>query len=264
MGAPVGILRTFAPYVHDGAQAQEYQARFTGTEGIRQFTRVDPENRLVAAELERRWEAALSALKQAEAAYAQPPPQALRLLPLSAELRARFEAVGQHLPQLWHDGVIGQVQKRVLLRALIELMVVHRTAPDQVQVRVVWQGGETTTLSVPVRVGSWAARTGAAEMEAAILSESAAGTSDEEIAQHLTAQGYRSPMAEVVLPSTVRGIRYRHRLLRVLHQSYPRRIAGYLTVPQLAHLLDLTPPWIYDRNHKGTIQVAKDPQQTVA
>ena len=187
--------------------------------------------------------------------------QARPLLPLPPELRARFEAVGQHLPQLWEEGVIGQAQKKALLRTLIEVVVVHRTAPDQVQVRIVWQGGETSTLRVPVRVGSWAARTGAAEMEAAILEQSAAGTSDEAIAAQLTAQGYRSPMADTVLPSTVRTVRYRHRLLRVRHQSHPRRIAGYLTVPQIAQLLAVTPHWVYDRIHKGTIQVAKDAQR---
>ena len=42
-----------------------YQARLAE----RQFTRADPENRLVAAELERRWEAALRELQQAEDSY---------------------------------------------------------------------------------------------------------------------------------------------------------------------------------------------------
>jgi hypothetical protein len=42
-------------------------------------------------------------------------------------------------------------------------------------------------------------------------------------------------------------------------QSHPRHIAGHLTVSQLATALDLTPHWIYDRIHNGTIQIAKDP-----
>src|SRR3954464_12661776 len=42
-----------------------YQARLAE----RQFTRADPENRLVAAELERRWEAALRELNQSETSY---------------------------------------------------------------------------------------------------------------------------------------------------------------------------------------------------
>jgi DNA invertase Pin-like site-specific DNA recombinase len=254
----VGARQAEVARVDHAHQQHLARLRYEADLAQRQFTRVDPDNRLVAAELERRWEAALSALRQAESAYAQPPPTAQPLLPLPPALQARFQAVGEHLPQLWQEGVIGQAHKKALLRTLIELVVVRRTAPDQVQVRIVWQGGDTSTLQVPLRVGSWTARTGATEMETAILAQSAAGSSDEAIAQQLTAQGYRSPMADIVLPSTVRGIRYRHRLLRVRHQSHPRRIAGYLTVSQLAQQVGVTPPWIYDRIHKGTIQVTKD------
>lgn len=47
--------------------------RYEAVRAQRQFNQVDPENRLVAAELEQRWEAALRTLKQAEDAYAQQP-----------------------------------------------------------------------------------------------------------------------------------------------------------------------------------------------
>jgi hypothetical protein len=218
---------------------------------------------LVAAELERRWEAALSALKQAEGASAQPSRQPAAILPLPPDLQARFQALGEHMPQLWQAGVIGQAHKKALLRALIDLVVVQRTAPDQVQVRIVWKGGETSSLSVPVRVGAWSALQGAAAMEAIILEQSAQGSSDAEIAQHLTAQGYRSPLAAVVLSSTVRILRLKHRIFRQRRQSHPRHVAGSLTVPQLAQALDIPPHWIYDRIHNGTIQISKDPQRKI-
>jgi hypothetical protein len=57
----------------------------------------------------------------------------------------------------------------------------------------------------------------------------------------------------------VRTIRLRHRVLRQRHQSHPRRIAGRLTVPQLARVLGVTPHWLYDRIHNGTIPATKDP-----
>jgi hypothetical protein len=225
----------------------------------RQFTRVDPDNRLVAAELERRWEVALSALKQAEAAAVQRQPAPL--LPLPPEVRARFAAVGQHLPQLWQDGSIGQAHKKALLRALIDKVVVQRVGRDRVQTRIVWKGGESTTLSVAVTVGSWMHLSGAATMEQHILTECRCGTPDGVIAQQLTAQGYRSPMRTEVLESTVRNIRLKHRLFHTRHQSHPRRVAGYLTVPQLAEAVGCTPHWIYDRIYNGTIQVTKHPQR---
>ena len=61
-----------------------------------------------------------------------------------------------------------------------------------------------------------------------------------------------------MLASTVRSIRLRHRLLVKRSQSHPRRIAGHLTVSQLAERLQVARHWIYDRIHKGTIRVTLD------
>ena len=82
--------------------------------------------------------------------------------------------------------------------------------------------------------------------------------SDKEIAEYLTAAGHRSPRADVVLESTVRGVRLRKGILRVKHQSHPRRVAGYLTATQLAKKLGVRPHWIYDRINNGTIAIKKD------
>ena len=58
----------------------------------------------------------------------------------------------------------------------------------------------------------------------------------------------------------MRIIRLRHRLLRKRSQSHPRHIPGYLTVSQVARATGLTPHWIYDRIHNGTIEVVRDPE----
>ena len=76
-------------------------------------------------------------------------------------------------------------------------------------------------------------------MEAIILDLSQKGQTDEEIADHLTALGYRSPMCtDAVLPSTVMNIRLKHGIFLVRSQSHPRRIPGYLTLTQVARALD--------------------------
>ena len=117
----------------------------------------------------------------------------------------------------------------------------------------------TAQTALPVTVGALARLSSAKEMEKEILRLAKAGKTDEEIAAVLTQQGHRSPKHATVLPSTVRILRLRHRLFRKRSQSHPRRIAGHLTVSQLAHALGITPHWIYDRIHNGTIQVALDP-----
>ncbi len=236
-----------------------YEARLAQ----RQFLQVDPENRLVAASLEKRWEAALTELKRAEEATTNATPSPSPLLSLPPELQAAFRAIGQHLPELWRQGRIKPVHQKALLRCLIDLVVVRRPTLEAVEVRIVWRGGATTELLVPVPVGALADLAGAEAMERIILERSKQGASDEVIAEELTAQGYRSPMRLVVLPSTVKIIRLKHGILQVRSQSHPRRVEGVLKLSQVAQALDIAPHWIYDRINKGCIQVSKDAQTSL-
>jgi DNA invertase Pin-like site-specific DNA recombinase len=225
----------------------------------RQFDRVDPDNRLVAAELEKRWEAALRALKQTEDTRALEQQNAEPPLALPPELKEAFTAIGQKLPQIWDQGVLTQQHKKALLRCLIDKVVVHRLAPGRIHVRIVWQGGDTTTIEVPVPTKAFADTPMAIEMEKIIVGLSREGKLDEEIAEHLTSLGHRSPMQpDCVLPSTVKTIRLKHRIFQKKSQSHPRRIAGHLTLPQVARALDVKPHWIYHLINKGCIQVSKD------
>ena len=92
----------------DAAHRQQRERlRYEAALCERQLRRVDPDNRLVTAELERRWEAALRELKTAEAASTQ------RIQPtntaegaLSPEVRAAFLDIGRTLPDLWPTGSI--------------------------------------------------------------------------------------------------------------------------------------------------------------
>jgi len=61
-------------------------------------------------------------------------------------------------------------------------VVIQRVARDRVQARIVWRGGETTTLSVPVHVERWTDLAEAAEVERIIRAESLRGVPAEEIA----------------------------------------------------------------------------------
>ena len=170
-------------------------------------------------------------------------------------------SIGQKLPQIWHQEVLTREHKKALLRCLIDKIVIHRQVQDRVQTRIVWQGGDITTLEIPVPVGSFADLSSAAEMEQIILDLSRQGKLDEEIAEHLTALGHRSPMqTDRVLPSTVKCVRLKHRVFQKRSQSHPRRVQGYLTIPQIARRLDISPHWVYDRINNGRIQVVKDPE----
>jgi len=239
---------------------QVQRLRYTANRAERQYQQVDPENRLIAAELERRWETALRELREAETQLTHDEHQA-PVFAIPADLLEALLDIGPRLPELWEQRLFCSAQKKTLLRSLLDKVVVHRLGGrrgDQLQVRVVWRGGATTTAALPVSVGRFADRTGAVQMEATVLRLAREGQSDAEIAALLTAQGHRSARGVIVLPSTVKTIRLRHRVLNRESQSHPRRVAGYLTIPQLAEKLNISRHWISDRIHNGTIVVAKD------
>jgi hypothetical protein len=194
------------------------------------------------------------------ATYAQQPSSAQpTVAQLPPELRAAFSDLGQRLPELWQQGLLKPQTKKALLRCLIDKVVLHRLTPDCVQARIVWRGGETATLQVRVTTGAFADLTTSADMEGIILELAAQGQSDEDIAQQLTRLGHHSPKdTRTVLTNTVRIIRQKHRIFHKRSQSHPRRIASYLTVPQIAEALGISPYWIYHRIDNGTVEVTKD------
>jgi len=244
------------------AHAQHLERlRYAAASCERQCRHVDPEHRHVAAALEHPWELALPALTQAETAEKQraqastPPASAL-----PPALHVAFRALGQGLPELWPTDVLSQAQRKAVLRCLIAKVVLQRARRDQMHTRMVWRGGETTTCEVPVAVGALTDLPGAHEMAQQMRVLCAAGTRDDEMARQLTQHGYRSPSRRAVLPSTVKGIRLKLGLMQHRSQSHPRRIAGSLTVPQLAAALGLTPHWVYHQIKRGTVVLQRDAQ----
>ena len=244
-------------------RAQQYALQRLEYEADRarhRYEQVDPAYRLVAAELERRWEAALQALQEAQAQYTrarQAPEDALRRT-LSPALRATFSTVGQALPTLWHQDTVSRAQRKALLRCLIEKVVVDRQVPDTIATRIVWRGGAVSELAVPCTVGTLRDVTGFAQMEAQILRLEAQGHSDAAIAERLTSQGFRSPQRPRVLASTVQTIRLRHGRLHRYRGPRPRRMPGFLTVSQLASALGVKAHWMYHLIRRGRISIERD------
>jgi DNA invertase Pin-like site-specific DNA recombinase len=238
-------------------EQQVQRLQYESQRAERQFMKSDPDNRLVTGELERRWETSLRELKSAEEELDRLRQDAPSYI-IPADLLEALRDVGLRLPELWNAKLLSDAQKKALLRSLIDKVVIHRLAPDQVQTRVVWRGGATTCDVVRVTVGKFAWLSGAAQMEAAIKRMTAEGLGDGAIAEHLTEMGHRSPRADKVLESTVRMARLRLGILRRAHQSHPRRVQGFLTIPQLAKKLGVSRWWISDRIANGTIKAKKD------
>jgi hypothetical protein len=247
----------------EAAQDRELQRlRYEVQLARRQYDRVDPDNRLVAGEMERRWEAALHAQREAEGRVNRARLDRDKVVPLHLprELRAAFTSLGESLPTLWQQPTLRSAQRKARLRCLIDKVVVRRREPrDHVQTRVVWRGGAITELDVPIPVGAVRDLDGFEQMQAQILELETGGTSDEEIARLLTERGFRSPMRDTLLASTVKSIRLRHGRFHRYRGPRPRQAEGFLTVPQVAQALGVTAHWLYNLIRRGVIEIERDP-----
>src|SRR5215469_7226085 len=97
---------------------------------------VDPDNRLVAAELEHHWEVALQAVVEAreEMERMASHPQVSEL---TGEMKEQLQDLGKHLPAMWASGRLTPARQKEILRSLIRRIIVTRPMPDTVEARVI-------------------------------------------------------------------------------------------------------------------------------
>jgi excisionase family DNA binding protein len=148
LGIEAALCAIEAHAVEDDARRRQLelaleQARFEASRARRQYDAVDPDNRLVASELERRWNDAMEAHSRAQAEF-----EGLCLNSGSTLSPAACEdllELGTDLPRLWsHHAASPDIKKRILRTVLTEIVVTR----DDHKIRLVlhWQGGDHTEL----------------------------------------------------------------------------------------------------------------------
>jgi DNA invertase Pin-like site-specific DNA recombinase len=121
------------------------QARYEVGRARRQYDAVDPDNRLVAAELEKRWNERLAIVRnletELEGLTASP---ATELTPADRE---RLMTLGADLQLAWtHAGVMPETRKRIV-RTLIDEIIV-RVEDNALDLVIRWHGGDHSALKV--------------------------------------------------------------------------------------------------------------------
>jgi DNA invertase Pin-like site-specific DNA recombinase len=123
------------------------RARYQAELARRRYERVDPDNRLVAAELERRWEDKLQTLQRLEQEWEQAQEQ--ELAPLTETDRTMIRELAEDVPALWHAETTTMAERKRLLRCLIQDVTLDAVAkPGFSIIRIRWHTGTTTTLQV--------------------------------------------------------------------------------------------------------------------
>jgi hypothetical protein len=118
-------------------------ARYEVAHARRQYDAVDPANRLVAAELERRWNQALTAEAQLEAELTSL--QQGRERPLSDSQKRELLEFARDLPRLWEDPRSSPEYKKRLLRIALK-DIIATCEGETIRLVLHWQGGDHTQV----------------------------------------------------------------------------------------------------------------------
>jgi hypothetical protein len=125
----------------------------------RRYEAADPENRLVAAELEAEWEDALrrrELLQRERAEFERQHDQSL-----SREDRHLLEELSADLEQVWNAPTTSMEERKALLRFLIKRVHLDGvTEAGKIEIQVEWHTGARTSMTIDrPQVGVWAPRT---------------------------------------------------------------------------------------------------------
>ena len=242
-------LRSRAGEVDRAKRAQIARLREDAELAQRQFLLVRPENRLVADNLERHWNEALQRLAAAEEAYAGA--DKTRTPPVTPEMKERVAALVADLPRVWHDPRTPARDRKRMLRLLIEDVTLLRD--DVIRVSIRWRGGATRRIECPLPLAAPdLRRTPAAVVEQ--VRALATEQTDAQIADTLNGRWLRTGTG---LPFS----RPRVRMLREAYDidSYAEHLIGarWLTVPQMAALLDVHPATAKRFAHQGVLRAVR-------
>ncbi len=229
------------------------EARFRADRAHRQYDAVDPENRLVADELERRWNVALNRVEELER----------RIQAIDAQTAAkagvpRLEvgSLAEDLDRVWSDPNTDVRLKKRILRILIEEIVVDvdREAGNIVAI-VHWKGGIHTELHVRVRRRGQNSLHTAPEIIGAIRTLALVST-DLEIAGCLNRNGLRTGHGNRWTTQLVRGARGHHGIAALA--SGEGATSEWLTLTEAGTYLDVAPRTVRHAIERGVI-IAQHP-----
>lgn len=227
------------------------RARYEAELARQRYECVDPHHRLVAADLEHRWEEKLQALRSLEQEWAHL--QARELPPLTEADRTLILRLAEDVPALWYAASTTHEERKRLLRCLVADVTLDVVRPGRTRVRIRWQTGATTTVEVA------APRPGGPPAPPALIErvrELAQRYPDDQVATMLNAEGTRTARDEPWTTARVGNFRHKHGIPTacpyVASAPGPRG-DGLIKAAEAAMRLGVTPAMINDWYRRGRL-----------
>lgn len=211
------------------------QARYEAARAGRQYDKVEPENRIVATELERRWNERLSEVARLEEQI-RTAQEMQRGLGIAQAERAELMALANDLPRAWnHPAATAETRKRILRTMLEEVVVLAE--PGHLRLKLHWKGGDHTALNVrKSRHGEHRWKTSTATEQ--LIQDLARLLPDASIASVLNRLGIRSAKGHTWTQLRIRNFRAERGI--AVYREGERAERGELILHEAATQLDVS------------------------
>jgi DNA invertase Pin-like site-specific DNA recombinase len=131
---------------HDALSSKLEQLEYEAKKAFEQYNSVDARNRLVAAELERRWNQKLEDIEVTKRRLSSLDGERHSL---SAEEEQRVRCMGEHFAEIWNSDHCPPTMKKMIFRTVVEEIIVCTDSEKNIlQFTIHWKGGVHTRLEM--------------------------------------------------------------------------------------------------------------------
>jgi Recombinase zinc beta ribbon domain len=216
--------------LHRDLQAAQYEF----ARAQKQFDAADPENRLVADELERRWNHALVEVDRIKQRIVEEE----SATPAKSDITADdFKDLASSIELIWQDeGSSERLKKRIIRTLIREIVVDLNKVAGEINLVIHWQGGIHTELSVPRRKRGKATVTAPDTIEAVrVLSRVC---TDQHIAGVLNRNGLRTGRGNRFTKERITSLRNYHGISILCPEEKQKN--GWMTLSEAADHLGIS------------------------
>ena len=223
------------------------QAQYEAERMRRQFDSVEPENRLVASELETRWNNALKKVMDIEDEINKIPKNEDKI---NQEEKNLLMKLGENIKQIWFEKLTSVVIKKAIIRELLQEIIANIDG-EKIILILHWKGGDHTKIDVVKNKAGHHRWT--TDKETSYIIESLSRyLSDQKIASLLNKLKRKTAKGHIWNQSRIKSFRSHHKIVPYQLMEYHKR--GELMVSEAAKQLNIRAATLLKFIKKGSIQ----------
>jgi hypothetical protein len=186
------------------------RAQYEVDRAFRQYNQVDPLNRLVAAELERRWNERLQDVNEIKVRIEEEKIQIPK--PTSEEVKT-IRTLSQRLPEVWrHPETDPAIKKKIIRMVVEEVLVDLDDETLMLTMTIHWKGGVHTQVKFKKPVNGDPPANKTDENVVKLLKKISEHYTDEEIARIFNCHKYKTGAGNPWNRTRVRGLRSKNKI----------------------------------------------------